>query len=386
MNRRLQHALATVLVAGGVLAAPQAAHAYPQDIPNETDDWCDSASQTYTFDPTWTTSSARITARQWAREAIALWNGPLDYTGDQLLDVDESVAGTITVTIHDFGADNPVGDATCTTSTGPRIRINSRIITDEDAVRTVAAHEMGHLLGLGHSGDEEAVEGRQPIMATCSTDPFGTGNHLSSDDESYVNWRYSAAQYYQMNANYGFEQGTRRWTLAGGTWEELATGGAGGVKRIRHKTTNNSSYIQQRVRVATGTDDHWYRVVFQYKVESASATGFVKGIVYRARLSYAEDVNDCGFEDDLHLSSGGYENTGNYDDPSQAGFIAMVSTGDLAVNKTSWTRAESDWYDPLDAEGYEFDIRVYSHAEVSGVDQWVYLDNARAEGCGSSCT
>ncbi|HEX8004775.1 MAG TPA: hypothetical protein VF519_18970 [Mycobacteriales bacterium] len=59
----------------------------------------------------------------------------------------------------------------------------------------------------------------------------------------------------------------------------------------------------------------------------------------------------------------------------------MVSTGDLAVNKTSWTRGESAWYDPLNAEGYEFDLRLYSHAEYAGVDQFVYIDNVRVEGC-----
>ncbi|HEX8004776.1 MAG TPA: hypothetical protein VF519_18975 [Mycobacteriales bacterium] len=275
MNRRLRHALATAIVAAGVLAAPQPAQAYPQE---QLSDTCFSTYQTFTFDVSW---QSYPNARQWAREAMALWEGPRDYDGSAFAVINESVAGSVTVKVHDFTGDDAslLGKAICnsSTSTHSTILISRAILGDEYKVRTTSAHEMGHLIGLGHSGEDQAVEDRRPIMSACGTKPFSSGRMLSSDDEAYLNWVFSTAPYRQLQANYGFEQGTRRWNVSGGVWEVVPTGGAGGPQRIRHRTASASTYLQQRVRVATGYDDHRYRVVFHYKVEDTSYLGTIKG-------------------------------------------------------------------------------------------------------------
>jgi hypothetical protein len=362
---------ATVVMTCAVLLLPQgSALGYPQD-PNN----CNDRTITYYFNVSdWT---GYPTQRTWARAAIDLWEQPLDYGGARLMTMTDLPWGSAESGAVDVGfanmAPNEYGVAGCTL--GAYVELNDDYKTDQQFIWKVVRHEMGHLAGFEHSGSRDSWNGDDPgTMSTCILpSQFPTTNRLAQDDAAYANWSHSVLANRQLQANFGFEQGTSYWGVHGGTLEWLSTGGATGHGNVRYKTNQGSYYLYQTVNVATGDDDETYRAVINYKQASTGGWGTVAGTLYRKQIDYVGD-NGCEYADGLQNL-----NTWNY---VSSAYVAMVSTGEHDPTTTAdWALAASGWFNPQNADGYTFQYRIYSHSQdFNFVPQWVYLDNLRAEG------
>lgn len=385
-RRRLATTLAVLpsVVAGSVVAGsarPQAAAAFAQD---PTD--CNDRSVEWSFTDDWDPYPA---ARGWAQEAIGLWNEPLDYNGSALLDIEyepDPPSRNTTVELR-FEPVDDYGEADCTFGSG--FWINSRYIADRSFVWHVTKHEMGHLFGAEHSGRRDSY-GNIPgtsqsdnptIMGTCfSRTLFNSAyNYISQDDYAYVNWLHSAATNRQIQANWGYEQGTRFWGIKNlssnaDQLEHVSSGGSSGPGYIRHKNAYGS-VIFQTVNLATGDDDEQYRIVGRYKTEDPSAGAGVRMGLYYQALTYPGD-NICDYADGLT----------DLNDPQPSYTPWWTNTngwiiGSLVVDNTatasSWTGISGQWFNPATQNGYRMQALIGATYQSPS---WVDFDNVRMEG------
>lgn len=355
---------AGLAIAALSLAAP--AQAYPQD-PNN----CNDSTITWNFDGSWNNYP---TQKSWARSALGLWNRPLDYAGARLQTVSEVTSGGSVVVQLKDAPTNSYGSSECTF--GASMWINRVHVGAASFVYQMSRHEMGHLLGMEHSGANDSWNGdNPPSMATCiDKSRFHATNLLSQDDQAYANWLHGVLANRQLHSNIGFEQGFGLWGRSAGTVEWQSSGGATGPGRIRHLTSSSTGYVYQTINIATGDDSGQpYRSVINYKVASAGHSGIIEGELFRQNITYPGD-NTCAYADGLQdLNSPSY---------STSGFVNVATTGPIGLaGKTAWTSGASVWEYPPSANGYRMQLRVYSHAKDStGASQWVYLDNLRGEG------
>jgi len=76
----------------------------------------------------------------------------------------------------DYRGNRPYADIFCSRSyiVFGTLTFNSRVVWDESSAYHIAAHELGHCLGLGHPGDEPALRSVPAIMASNEKSNPGT--------------------------------------------------------------------------------------------------------------------------------------------------------------------------------------------------------------------
>jgi hypothetical protein len=200
-----------------IIAATAAVAAKHPDVNSytiETLFGCQSNSIAFSFEPspTWQQPIDGATFQQVFTGAATNWNQLRSPSGGQYVTVG---GGTTVVTVRwaDIG-----GGYANANPCSPTIQLNDRLITqfqaDPAGFRAIVRHEVGHILGLQHTGTLDSyADGRVPFMSTCQTIAQNGAHQLSADDGAAIAARNASGA--EMSANFGFENSaTHLWMTA----------------------------------------------------------------------------------------------------------------------------------------------------------------------------
>ncbi len=239
-QRARMRMLGVLSVAFALFAAPLVLPPTPAQGIVNVGHGCDDTSLSWRFDGSnWTAGR-----ENWVEAAFDGIETALDYDGTQLVNLTKNESpgpDRINVQIADLGEDL-LGWAQCPGGGQTKLQFSLDYVSvGKKFFYQVARHEMLHLIGLDHGGENDSIDGRNPAsMATCT----GPGNFretadLDRDAEVGLNWRHSSLSNNQVSANIGFENGINEWGGTNGSlasWAGAASAGQSTLSSRRQAT------------------------------------------------------------------------------------------------------------------------------------------------------
>lgn len=150
------------------------------------------------------------------RAGFNQWENVVNSTGTKrakLTEVSQAQSSGINITVKFANLPGLYGQATCST-----VEFHSGYKDNTGILRATAAHEVGHVLKLGHShkNDSPAI----PTMATClaNSDQHVKGT-IESDDHAALMQKKGSVNTFQGNES--FENGLQFWSKTDTTWWEV---------------------------------------------------------------------------------------------------------------------------------------------------------------------
>jgi len=101
----------------------------------------------------------------------------------------------------------PDGAGSCD---GGYLQLRDTFMNDDAKIQKIARHEMGHVLGLDHTGDTDSHDSHPEAIGVCPVPTYG--DRLSQDDAGQLAHENGYFDPPSISANLGFELGTDYWT------------------------------------------------------------------------------------------------------------------------------------------------------------------------------
>lgn len=270
-----------------------------------------------------------------------------------------------------------IANAQCT-STHKRIRIS-----DDYAPPTIGPdsnwyadmgrlvqHELGHTMGLWHTGHLDSHDSRKPVMATCAPFEDSSDRSLSQDDWESHQRVNGALNPETMSANVGFNRGFSYYgRSAGSVWNM-----SGSTLLFRRQTPSDDHKFFQTTAVA-GSSGNMYAVRINWARPYSGAAAGVWASMYARGVTYGPG----GCSGNPQPVSGH-----TYSGTRTAGstWYFKSDVGDsVPTYPTSMTHMDTltNW---MIGNTVDIQIRVSSNAATtSGASQYLRFDNVRLREC-----
>jgi hypothetical protein len=191
------------------------------------------------------------------------------------------------------------------------IRFNKNLhnayVNDSLSMRGVAAHEIGHVLGLAHTGrnannyNASDDDSNHATMAACQDSQADSHMYevLSRDDEAAIQSQNDIVQGYgALTANSSFEEGTQHWKMQNVSGFATFGGGVDGSSNYaRFKKGSGSAlaaiYQDTRIHLTHAqVKGAWVKARANYKSYTPTDQGVIK-ITFKYKREYYASPSGC---------------------------------------------------------------------------------------------
>lgn len=296
-----------------------------------------------------TQAAAEITSEVWhhaATDILVVRESIPGETGDVLV-IDENLG------VGNFGVARCGDD---------EIALNVTELGVDNDLEAAAAHELGHFIGLSHTGDETSYSQNPPTMATCisaNTTDYRNKRTFSSDDRQAAVDNTAPSSLH----NGGFENGETDWDEGADADLDVDTaikhtGNASGKITVSGFSAN--SFVRQRLRYSNpnGADP---RYALEYKANSNNV-GTFEVEIWAAPISYG--------------GSPGCDFVGGHDLNNRTSNGTVTRRDDRTFTPTNafqfYESSADEWDMPSTWEGANMELRVYKETSEA-----IWIDDVR---------